>query len=113
MPLLRIFVSLLLGSILISPRASSSAATPVSDENVPPPWAYVVDPPGLVPPPDDGTIRRVPDSKLGFTLTQVRDGLVSPDWHPDAHPALPEVVAHGRKPEVMACGYCHRAEGTG
>ena len=27
--------------------------------------------------------------------------------------AMPEIVAHGRKPEVFACGFCHRADGTG
>jgi cytochrome c553 len=26
---------------------------------------------------------------------------------------MPEIVARGRKPEVRACGSCHRAEGTG
>jgi cytochrome c553 len=26
---------------------------------------------------------------------------------------MPEVVVHGKKPDVLACGYCHRAEGTG
>jgi cytochrome c553 len=26
---------------------------------------------------------------------------------------MPEVVAHGRRPDVFACGFCHRAEGTG
>lgn len=26
---------------------------------------------------------------------------------------MAEVVAHGRKPDVYACGFCHRAEGTG
>lgn len=26
---------------------------------------------------------------------------------------MPEVVAHGRMPDVRACGSCHRAEGTG
>src|SRR5258708_3800881 len=89
------------------------AAGPLPNEDVPPPWAYPVDPPGLVAPKDDGTLRRVPESALGFTLSQVRDGFVSPDWHPHDHPPLPEIVAHGRKPEVMACGYCHRAPGTG
>jgi cytochrome c553 len=66
-----------------------------------------------VAPKDDGTLRHVPDSTITFTLSQVKDGFFSPDWHPNDHPALPEVVAHGRKPQVMACGYCHRAEGTG
>jgi len=81
--------------------------------DVPPPWAYAVDPPGVKAPKDDGTLRHVPNSTLALTLSQVRDGFVSPDWHPDAHPPLAPIVAHGRKPEVMACGYCHRAEGTG
>lgn len=83
------------------------------NDEVPPPWAYPVDPPGLAAPKDDGTLRHVPNSILGFTLSQVKDGFLSPDWHPDDHPSMPEIVAHGRKPEVMACGYCHRAEGTG
>ncbi len=26
---------------------------------------------------------------------------------------MPEVAAHGRKPDVLACGFCHRAGGTG
>lgn len=26
---------------------------------------------------------------------------------------MPEVVAHGRKPDVNACGFCHRADGPG
>ena len=26
---------------------------------------------------------------------------------------MPDIVAHGRKPEVRACGSCHRVEGTG
>jgi len=96
---------------LLPALAVAGTATPTDD--VPPPWAYPVDPPGVVAPKDDGTLRHVPDSTITFTLTQVKDGFLSPDWHPNDHPALPEIVAHGRKPEVMACGYCHRAEGTG
>jgi cytochrome c553 len=95
---------------LLPARAAEPA---VSNEDVPPAWAYPFDPPGLVPPPDDGTLRHVPESTIAFTLTQVRDGFHAPDWHPEAHPPMPEIVAIGRKPEVMACGYCHRAEGTG
>jgi cytochrome c553 len=26
---------------------------------------------------------------------------------------MPDIVAHGRKPDVLACGYCHRADGPG
>jgi cytochrome c553 len=96
---------LLVGALAAEPAAPNG--------DVPPPWAYAVDPPGVVAPKDDGSLRHVPDSELGLTLSQVRDGFVSPDWHPNDHPPLPQIVAHGRKPEVMACGYCHRASGTG
>jgi cytochrome c553 len=105
---------LLLGTgLLLLPAFVAAAEISTLNEDVPPPWAYAVDPPGVVAPKDDGTLRHVPNSTLGFTLTQVKDGFLSPDWHPNDHPALPGIVAHGRKPEVMACGYCHRAEGTG
>lgn len=92
---------------------TASGETPVATGNIPPEWAYPVDPPAQPASPDDGTLRHVPGSSLGLTLSQVKDGFVSPDWHPDDHPPMPEIVVHGRKPEVMACGYCHRAGGTG
>jgi cytochrome c553 len=101
-----------LGFLLLCEIASADEKPAIADE-VPPPWAYAVDPPGLKPSVDDGTPRHVPDSSVTFTLTQVRDGFHSPDWHPADHPTMPEIVAKGRKPDVMACGYCHRAEGTG
>ena len=78
-----------------------------------PGWAYPIPPPGVKPPADDGSIRRVPDSKVGYTLTQVRDRFMAPDWHPQDHPKMPEVVARGRAPSVLACGFCHRANGPG
>jgi cytochrome c553 len=79
----------------------------------PPEWAYPVNPPGLKPPPDDGNLRRVPGSTAAFTLTQIRDRYFSPVWYPEEHPPQPEVVARGRKPDVAACGFCHRADGPG
>jgi len=79
----------------------------------PPPWAYPVNPPGITERPDDGSPLRVPDSDARFTLTQIRDLNFSPDWHPGDHPAMPEIVARGRKPAVLACGSCHRADGSG
>lgn len=92
---------------------TGSSATEIPD-NVPPPWAFPVDPPGLDEGlRDDGKLRHVPDSEVGFTLRQVCDSFLSPDWHPHDHPPMPEIVAHGKKPDVLACGYCHRAEGTG
>src|ERR1700719_4331791 len=88
-------------------RARAQAA------DVPPTWAYAVNPPDFKVKPDDGTPRHVPDSTAAFTVTQARDMFFAPDWHPSDHPPLPDIVAHGRKPDVMACGVCHRADGPG
>jgi len=79
----------------------------------PPEWAYPVNPPGFKPKADDGTLRRVEGSSAAYTLTQLRDRFISPVWHPAEHPVQPEVVARGRKPDVFACGFCHRADGPG
>ena len=89
------------------------AAGAVQGADSPPDWAYPVNPPGFKPKPDDGAPRHVPGSNASFTLTQLRDRFFSPVWHPGEHPAQPEVVARGRKPEVFACGFCHRADGPG
>ena len=79
----------------------------------PPAWAYPVNPPNFQRSPDDGSIRHVPGSTAGFTLTQLRDVFATPDWHPEEHPPMPKIVAAGRKPDVFACGVCHRADGSG
>lgn len=104
---------ILAAALFLSTFISKSAEPAAPSDDTPPPWAFAVNPPDFKPPVDDGSLRQVPNSSLALTLTQVRDSFLSPDWHPDDHPPLPEVVAHGRKPGVLACGYCHRAEGTG
>jgi cytochrome c553 len=80
---------------------------------LPPAWAYTMAAADYQAPPDDGTVRHVPGSTAGWTLTELRDVFYAPDWHPEDHPAMPEVVARGRKPDVYACGFCHRADGPG
>jgi cytochrome c553 len=77
-----------------------------------PAWAYPLDS-NFKFAPDDGKLRHVPDSTAAFSVAQTRDRFFAPDWHPDDHPAMPEIVASGRKPAVFACGFCHRADGPG
>jgi len=79
----------------------------------PPSWAYPVNPPDFTLRPDDGKLRHVLDSTVAYTVAQTRDRFLAPDWHPEDHPPMPEVVARGRKPDVFACGFCHRADGPG
>jgi cytochrome c553 len=88
-------------------------ALPARGAEGPPAWAYPVTPADAKPVPDDGVPRRVPNSAASYTLTQLRDRFVAPVWHPADHPPLPPVVAQGRKPDVFACGFCHRADGPG
>ena len=81
-----------------------------------PAWAFAANPPApkpAAPPADDGTLKHVPGSAVAMTLTQVRDAFNIPDWHPDNHLAAPDIVVHGRKPAVIACGYCHLPNGLG
>ena len=91
--------------------AQDSGAPPPMPDSFPA-WAYPWAP-DFKAAPDDGIPRHVPDSAATFTITQERDLFFAPDWHPGDHPAMPDVVAHGRRPEVRACGSCHRTEGTG
>jgi cytochrome c553 len=88
----------------------------------PPPWAYgfaskagtpAANTQAVPPVPDDGTERHLPGSSAGFTLTQVRDAFGPADWYPGDHPTMPEIVAHGRRPDVRACSLCHYPNGKG
>jgi cytochrome c553 len=99
-----------LGLSCFALAAFSGAA---QSQDAPPAWAYPVNPPNFQRAADDGSTRRVPNSTAGYTLTQVRDLFAAPDWHPEDHPTMPPAVASGRKPDVMACGVCHRADGPG
>jgi len=60
----------------------------------------------------DTSPKSVPNSTVKLTPQQVRDTTNIPDWHPDGHPSLPNIVQHGRT-GVVACGYCHLPNGQG
>lgn len=81
----------------------------------PPSWAYAVNPAddGKAAAAPDMIPRHVPDSDATFTVAQTKDFFNPPDWHPGDHPAMPEIVAHGKAPKVFACGYCHLPNGQG
>jgi hypothetical protein len=48
-------------------------ALPALAQELPPTWAYPVAPKDYVPPADDGTVRHVPGTTKGYTLTDIRD----------------------------------------
>src|SRR4051812_24248153 len=76
-------------------------------------WAYAVNPATATAKVPDDTVLHVPNSSAGFSRAQLQDLFTVPDWHASDHPAMPEIVAHGRKPTVYACGYCHLPNGLG
>ncbi len=89
-----------------------STGTPIRAQQAPA-WAYPVMDEGRGRGPDDGTLLSTPDSDLEFTQTEINDRFNPPDWYPDEHPPMPEVVAHGRPPLVRACAQCHMPHGMG
>ena len=77
-------------------------------------WAYAINPPSTAAGAKmDTSLHHVPRSDKTFTIAQTEDLFNPPDWHPSGHPAMPDVVARGRKPDVYACGYCHLPNGEG
>jgi cytochrome c553 len=55
----------------------------------------------------------IPDSAERFPLSRINDPFNPPDWRPNSHGPMPDVVAKGRKPAVMACAFCHTPSGQG
>src|SRR3569623_807535 len=99
-------------AVILSGLALPGAALAQSDSL--PYWAYPVPKPGGAPPKlDDSAQKSLPGSKKHFTEAGVNDRFNVPDWYPEDHPAPPEIVLHGRKPNVFACGYCHLPNGQG
>lgn len=84
----------------------------------PPEWLFPIDPKSIkpdpnAPKPDDVELLDVPGSDQKFTMARINDPFNPPDWRPNDHIAMPDVVAKGRKPAVMACAYCHTPTGQG
>src|ERR1700680_2313381 len=107
-----IVAALCVVAISTNAQNPSTALTP----STPLQWAYALNTPaapGAQAAPEDPGPKHVPGSSAAFLLKETRDAFSPPDWHPDAHPPMPEVVAHGRKPDVRACGYCHLPVGQG
>jgi len=79
-----------------------------------PDWAFPVTDKAQPPVKVDGRTRTAPGSTLALTRAQVDDMFNAPDWFPDMHPPMPQIVAHGNKETtVRACGVCHLPTGTG
>jgi len=85
----------------------------------PPAWAYAIAPAApagaapATPTPPDTSVKHLPGSTLEFTRAQISDGFGPADWYPGDHPKMPDIVAHGKRPDVRACSLCHYPNGKG
>jgi len=78
-----------------------------------PDWAFPVTDKVQPPLPADEQPHTVPGSDKSYTRKQIDDLFNPPDWYPDMHPSMPQIVAHGEGTTVRACGSCHLPTGTG
>jgi len=80
-------------------------------------WAYGFAGPGAPPTAaaaaPDSSLKHLPGSKLEFTRAQISDRFGPADWYPEDHASMPDVVAHGKRPDVFACALCHYPNGKG
>jgi cytochrome c553 len=118
-----------LGTAIVAVAAAGSAALVVAQgpSADAPSWAYGLPPAGALTPPTaapaaqpvagprspDTSLKHIPDSTQAFTLPQLRDFFNVADWFPGDHPPMPEVIVHGRPPDVLGCGMCHMPNGKG
>ena len=94
-----------------------ATAAPQQSKEGPLPWAYGADAPPPPPAPPavapDTSLKHAAGSDLAFTLAQARDPYGPADWHPGDHGPMPDIVAHGKKPDILACSLCHYPNGKG
>src|SRR5262245_41182239 len=102
--------------LAIAPIAITGVVRAAGD---PPAWAYAIPAPrpagapAPAPAAPDTSMKQVPGSTLSFTRQQISDGFGPADWFPQDHPAMPDIVAHGKRPDARACGLCHYPNGKG
>ncbi|HKP15523.1 MAG TPA: hypothetical protein VJT85_05645 [Gemmatimonadaceae bacterium] len=109
--------ALMLGPCLVLSAPSLRAQTPHAAAAFEvPAWAFPVLGSATMPSAtgtDTAAVATVPTSRAKFTVGQTRNRFDVADWNPATHRTAPPIVMHGRKPVVMACGFCHLADGRG
>jgi cytochrome c553 len=78
-----------------------------------PNWAFLSRTPGMPEGPEDKQPRHRPGSDKAYTQAQIDDIFNPPDWYPNEHPPMPQLVAHGKAPVVHGCAQCHLTTGRG
>ena len=101
-----------LASLLIAQELS--AQTALTHPEGLPEWAFnIPDENAAYGPMRPEGIVRVPGSAIEYDAAEIAGSLTPPDWFPDDHAPLPEVVARGAGENVRACASCHLTSGMG
>jgi cytochrome c553 len=98
----------LCGVALVLGLAAASAPS-----DAPPDWIYPIAKAAPAPIAKVDRTVRLPGVSVHFKLSETTDRFRAVDWRPKIHPQMPAVVARGRPPHVLACGYCHLPAGEG
>jgi cytochrome c553 len=94
--------------------AVSMGAKPPQQAAKEPSWAFPAPVPGQPVPAgfQEAPLKHVPGSSQTYDRPRI-DPFGPPDWFPNEHPPMPEIVRHGSGKSVQACAYCHLASGSG
>jgi cytochrome c553 len=76
-----------------------------------PDWAFPITDKVQPPIKNDDQPKTLAGSAKSYTQSQIDDLKNPPDWFPDMHPPMPDVVTHGTA--TFACGSCHLPIGAG
>lgn len=76
-------------------------------------WAYNVPEKDAPAPKETPGPKHVPGSSKTYTDAQANNIFDPPDWFPNEHPPMPQVVQKGSGKKVPACASCHLASGLG
>ena len=108
-------IRMLLGAMVVLGASQIVIAQQSTGANAVMPWAYVLNDPdaqtGEAPDPEE--MVTVPGSDVSMPRSAININTGPPDWHPEGHPPMPELVSSGGGEGVVACGYCHLPNGQG
>ncbi len=102
--------------LVILPLVGRGAAQTSNKAQDPlPTWAYPVPARGSAEPAarEDYVARSLPGTDVTLFVSQTADRFDVGDWRPGQHAAMPDIVVHGHKPDVIACAFCHYPNGEG
>jgi cytochrome c553 len=108
---MRNVVVVVVSSLLLALAASALPPQAPAGKNLS--WAFPAAVEKNEPPVPDADTWHRPGSSKAYTQKQIDDLANPPDWYPDEHGALPDIIKSGASNKGFACGACHLMSGSG